>query len=140
MRCYSRCSMQGFTLMELMIVVAIVAMLASIALPSYQKQVRDSRRTDAVSALLIARQAMERHYSKNYSYTDAEAGTTFVNKSPIDGATVYYNLVLNSDAATYTITATPAGPQAGDKCGNLTIDQTGAKGHAGTASFEECWQ
>ncbi len=139
--------MRGFSLIELMIAVAIVGIIAAVAIPSYQAQSREARRADAAGVLMQARQAMERHYSKNYSYAaGAAAGTTFSAKSPIDGSATYYNLTLVSNATTFTITATPAGSQATDSCGAIAINQAGQKGAKGkapgaasAAEVEECW-
>lgn len=118
--------MHGFTLVELMIVVAIIAILASVALPSYQSQIRDGRRADAAAVLMQARQQMERHYSKNYTYVSPMGLPT---QSPNDGgATAYYTISSGSlSDSTYTLTATPTGSQAGDRCGALTINQAGVK-------------
>ena len=135
-----RSSMIGFTLIEIIIVIAIVAILVVIAVPTYQKQVRDTRRVDATAALMLARQAMERHYSKNYSYEIAAGDDLpFVEKSPIDGDDAYYNLALsNNTATTYTITATPIGSHDDPDCGDLSIDQTGKKEAEG--EVDSCWR
>ncbi len=130
--------MRGFSLVELMIVVAIVAILAAIAVPSYQNQVRDARRADAVSVLLQSRQLLERYYSKNYSYADVPAGTV-ATKSPNDAGTdTYYSIALASGATNFTLTATPQGGQVGDPCGALTINQAGVK--TSVLSLDLCWR
>lgn len=137
----------GFTLVELMIVVVIVAVLAAVALPSYQDSVRKSRRADAEAALQQFRQAMERFYTQRYSYQGAAAGgsdtgapAVFSTKSPIEGNDTFYNLTI-SDATnnTFTLTATPVGTQAEDQCGALTLTNTGVRGSAGSAEAR-CWE
>ena len=130
--------MRGFTLIELMIVVAILGIIAAIALPSYQGQVRDGRRADSTAVLLQARQLMERHYSKNYNYA-APAAVGIPAKSPIDGTASYYVIALAAGATTFTLTATPQGGQAGDGCGVLTINQAGVK-TAADGTVDACWR
>jgi type IV pilus assembly protein PilE len=112
---------KGFTLVELMIAVAIVGILAGIAYPSYQDSVRASRRADAKGALLGFANAMERHFTENNTYRRTATGggdtgtpAIFSGTSPVDGGTAY------------TLQATPINGQVGD--GMLVISQTGARG------------
>jgi type IV pilus assembly protein PilE len=126
----------GFTLIELMIAVAVVGILASIAYPSYTDHVRKARRADAQGALMGLSNAMERFFTQNSTYLGA-AGTQavpiatgapwiFSTQSPIDGGTPYYNLTIQAaDATTYTLRATPINAQAGN--GLLELDSTGAR-------------
>ncbi len=111
--------MHGFTLIELMITVAIIAILASIALPAYQDSVTKARRTDAQGALLGLANAMERHFISNSSFqgaagtqgspTDTGSPWIFSSTSPVDGGTAAYNLTIAATASIYTLTATPTG-------------------------------
>ena len=138
--------MRGLTLVELMIVVAILAIISAVAIPGYQDQVRDARRSDATAVLMQARQAMERQYSKFYSYDAAVAGTTFPSQSPADGVLAYYTISVVKNATSFTLTATAVGAQDYDDCGNLSINQAGQKGAkdsapgaTAVADVQECW-
>jgi len=146
---------QGFTLIELMIVVAIIGILAGIAYPSYLETVTKSRRTDAKGALLGFANAMERHFTETNSYCDAggTGGTSscggstkdtgspsiFATTSPVDGGTAYYNLTISAvNTTTFTLSATPTTPQSSDSCGTLTLQHTGAKG-VSSSTVADCW-
>ncbi|TCK19149.1 type IV pilus assembly protein PilE [Thiogranum longum] len=137
----------GFTLIELMIVIAIVAILASIAYPSYQDQVRKSRRADCEGSLLGLANAMERFHTANNTFATATigagAGNIFPNQCPIDGGTATYDLTIAAaSGSAYTIQAAPTGPQATDKCGTLTLTSTGLKGvtaATGGLTAADCW-
>lgn len=126
---------KGFTLVELMIVVAIVAILASIAYPSYSNHVIKTRRTDAQGNLLALANAMERHYTQSNTYEGAANGgsdtgfpdaSIYPSYSPLEGSDKYYKLeILSASSTGFTITATPINGQIGD--GRLELDATGAK-------------
>lgn len=133
----------GFTLMELMITVAIVAMLASIALPAYTSHVRKSRRTEAKNALLdLAGREESLYATKNaYSATPSDLGyTTF---TPVGSGFYDVAITPTPPTNTFTITATAIGSQAKDtSCSKFIVDQTGAQSSqdsSGTDSTSTCW-
>lgn len=125
---------KAFTLLELLIAIAIIGLLAGIAYPSYQESILKSRRVDAQSALLALAQALERWNTTEGSYLgaatdDADTGspTIFSTKSPIDGNSTYYNLKIHSASSlAYVIAAEPVNNQAGN--GILILKSTGARG------------
>lgn len=117
----------GFTLVEVMIVVAIVGILAAIAYPSYTDHVCKSKRAEATAALMNAAQAMERFRANNFDYQLPTPDITDVYTAtvPVDGGAAYYNLAVVSTPATYALTANAIGSMAGT--GNLTLTNTGLK-------------
>ena len=117
----------GFTLIELMIVVVIVAVLLAVALPGYQSYVLRTNRTAAQADMLAAAQAMEKLYTVNFSYEAAVAGTTFPNEGPIDATVKRYDYSFPADpnATSYVLRATPKGAQAGD--GIMEINHLGQR-------------
>ncbi|MFA7316358.1 MAG: type IV pilin protein [Sulfuricella sp.] len=131
---------KGFTLIELMIVVAVVGILAAIAYPSYQDSVRKSRRADARSALLELVQFMERNYTLSNRYDQTSGGAAVAlpfTETPRDGATRYYDLTISASAQqSFTLSAAPKNAQSSDVCGTLSITTTGAKAATGTG---QCW-
>lgn len=124
----------GFSLLELMIAVAIIGILTTIAYPSYQSHIRKAKRAEAQAALVSMATAMEQwRVENNNSYAGVTVGTgdtaIFTNRVPTDGSgTQSYTLSLVSDATSYTLTAAPYGTQEGDDCGDLTLTSTGEKG------------
>ena len=132
----------GFTLIELMIVVAIAGILAAVAYPSFMEQVRKSRRADAIAALAQIQQAQERWRANNPTYTTDLSASGLNVANPSSG---YYTLTASGASATgYTATATAAGSQASDaKCTALTLSMNAGTitySKTGTAaSANQCW-
>ena len=141
----------GFTLIELMIVVAVVAILATVALPSYHESIARSNRAEARAVLLQAVQWMEKHYSENNrydKYVNGDAVTTSslpgsMIKTPSDGAARYNLNMPTLTAQTFTLSMVRAGSQANDRCGDFTLSHLGVKGLVNNASgttVPECWK
>lgn len=122
---------RGFSLIELMIVVAIIGIIAAIAYPSYTQYVEKARRTDAKGALMGLAAAMERHRVVNGTYLGAGSPNTgapsiYPDEAPVDGTPKYYDLSIAAVTATrFTLRATPKNAQAGT--GLLELDHTGAR-------------
>src|SRR5690348_6911099 len=107
----------GFTLIELMIVVSIVAILASIAFPAYSSFVRQTNRSDATKTMQLAAQSMERCYSRRFTYVGCNVnGTVMNNASTMPTPNLFYTITFAiPDAQDYTMTAVPVlAPQTGD--------------------------
>lgn len=133
----------GFTLIELMITVAIIAILAAVAMPSYQDYVRKSRRADAQSFMqeVVARQQHflvdRRAYGTSITGSTSTGGLGMT--LPTNVSSFYTVTMATDNAATppsFTVTATPSGNQVYEKCGTLTIDQRGVKNASGSGT---CW-
>lgn len=134
---------KGFTLIELMIVVAVVGILTAIAYPSYAEYVRRGHRSDAKAALLQAQQWLERAATATGQYPTA-LPATFTGWAT--DATKRYSIGFKGAATptTYTLIATrKAGPQATDRCGDMTLTNTGvrsADSYTVSNVEAECWR
>ncbi|WP_372015305.1 type IV pilin protein [Pseudoxanthomonas sp. 10H] len=127
----------GFTLVELLIVVAIVAILAAIANASYDSYVLRSRRAAAATCLQERAHFMERYYTTQLSY--AGAPNPAQCGADLDS---FYTIAFNGTpgAKAFTLTATPIGTQQRDsKCGTLSINAQGARTASGSGSVADCW-
>lgn len=133
---------RGFTLIELMIVVAVIGILASLAYPSYVEYLRRGYRAEARAGLLQAAQWMERASTASGTYPGSNAfGATGLAAVP--SGTYAISLSERTDS-TFTLKATAQNAQRGDRCGNFTLEQSGLRGANGKKAGEtgydgSCW-
>lgn len=142
-----RVRQSGFTLIELMITVAIVGILAAVAYPAYIQYIVRAKRSAAESFMFTISNRQEQAMLNARSYFSVPAGTATEWAAvsvvvPADVSANYTLTVASSTSPSYTVTAAPLGTQAsGDaKCGTLTLTHTGVKGKSGAASVSECWK
>jgi type IV pilus assembly protein PilE len=141
-------TIRGFTLIELMVAVAVVGILAAIAIPSYQTYVLRSNRSVARGDLVELQQWMERNYTLTNSYAAFPDGTALrsaslpFSQSPRSATTPNYTLSFTADptATAYTLQAVPRNGQVKDTgCGTLTITSAGVRSVSGSSSVNSCW-
>lgn len=128
----------GFTLIELIVAVAIVGILAAVAWPNYTDYVKRASRAEAAAALLDAANKEEQFFVDNREYTDSFSDLG-ITKNTENG---HFELSLEVVSGnSFTITAKPvAGPVKGDKdCKSLTLTDTGLKGAEGNSDIDYCW-
>jgi type IV pilus assembly protein PilE len=141
---------RGFTLIELMIAVVIIAILAAVGYPSYTEYVNRGKRAEGKSALMRAAQQMERFYSLNNCYPSANVncGNAASSAAALTAARIpttssdnnaSYNISVSINPQDFTLTATPVTGFTDAKCGTLTLTNTGLKGKSGTDSLGNCW-
>jgi len=131
----------GFTLIEIMIVVAIIGIIAAIAIPSYQNYVEETRRSTAQSHLMQVSQWMERRYSETFDYSDGGSAPALPDKfkfSPQerDASNAFYEISFDGISEnSFTLQAEPINAHSGDACGILKLDEEGNK----EAAEAGCW-
>lgn len=126
----------GVTLVEVLVVVALVAVLLGLAVPSYQQYLQRGHRTEATRALYAVAACQERVRARQGQYD--------TTRCTDDAGTEHYQVTIappgQTSVAFYTAIAVPRAPAAGDACGSLTLDQAGARGISGAPEkASACW-
>jgi type IV pilus assembly protein PilE len=127
----------GFTLMELVVTMTIIAILAAVAIPIYTEQVAKGRRAEGRVSLLEAANAMERAFTVNNRYPTTLAAAGYKIHSgdnPTDG---HYDLAVAATDTTFTLTATPR--RADATCGAFSLTHTGVRTYSGSGTARQCW-
>lgn len=128
---------KGFTLIEVMIVVAVVAILAAIAYPSYQQHVQRTHRAAAAACMFEHAEFMERYFTTNGSYLSATLPTLGCQNE--QGARYTFAFNGTPTATAFALTATPKGAQTKDKCGTLGLNQAGTKSNSAGITQSDCF-
>lgn len=141
------CPRRGFTLIELMIAMAALAILAAVALPAFQEQVARARRVEMQSALLEDAGYMQHYYASHDAFTGTPPPQLPWARTPRTGSSNYAITVAvpPGDPTTFVLTAQRAGVMGADACGDFSYDSLGQRGLvAGTAgagrSVSSCWR
>ncbi|MEE9343732.1 MAG: type IV pilin protein [Gammaproteobacteria bacterium] len=126
----------GFSLLEVLIVLAIMGILASLTVPGYQQSVQQSRRVDAVALLLELQLSQARNFAEQGEYKTSFSALGGTRQS---FSNTYYQLTfISADKDHWVVAATPAGTQATDACGVFAVDEKGAV-YGGRYAVETCW-
>ncbi|SRR3989339_110055 len=126
----------AFTLLELLITLAIIAILISIAYPSYRHYLIRSHYLEAKTAILKTANALENYFIENHTYE----GATFSKLNLSDSPSKNYHLTLSIEENHYLISAVPQGTQQKDQtCGTFKLNDLGEKFISGDGSVSECW-
>jgi len=133
---------RGFTLIEVMIVAAIIAIIAAYAVPNYMESVRRANRADAKSQMTQLAAWMQQQYGPlGHQYPlNLNNAPVALQQSPAPPALAKFVIALGPAAAqAYTLTAAPQAPYVDPECGTLTLTSNGARAHTGPQTFDYCW-
>ena len=130
-----RFSLRGFTLIEALIVVALVAILAAVALPSYRDYIKKSARAEAQAYLMAVAARQQQFLLDTRSYSTLSVDAVVAQPRNVAAAYAVSMVTVSGPPPSFTLTATPTSNQASDKCGTLTLNETGTT----TAAVAGCW-